>query len=253
MSTYLHMNAWREILARGFDGQEMQPNITPEWLINPATRRRLKLDYLFPGIDVAVRFTGLTAKGQGRRSDWEALEDEQRDQTRVELCKEHGVQLAVIDPLDDPVKQMDGLLTVLSRASRVVAQGDKERAAKKKAMNDLAKVLKETTRIRTTLAQKPDQTLATLAESWRDREAGISAELQQSSTLAQKNVNGAKVARQFKQLDAGQRIAHSHFGQGVITAVDGEGAEMRISILFDGDKERTFLASLVVDKLQAVS
>ncbi|MBI3959736.1 MAG: hypothetical protein HY328_13080 [Chloroflexi bacterium] len=251
MSTYLYMNAWREILARGFDGQEMQLNVTPEWLVNPATRRRLKLDYLFPGIDVAVRFTGLTAKGQGRRSDWEALEDEQRDQTRVELCKEHGVQLAVIDPADDPVKQMDGLLTVLSRASRVVAQGDKERAAKKKAMNDLAKVLKETTRIRTNLAQKPEQTLATLAESWRDREAGISTELQQSSTLAQTNANGAKAARKFKQLDAGQRIAHSHFGVGVIIAVDGEGAEMRISILFDGDRERTFLAALVVDKLQA--
>jgi len=250
-STYIYTNAWREILARGFDGQEMQPNVSPEWLINPATRRRLKLDYLYPGIDVAVRFTGLTAKGQGRRSDWEALEDEQRDQTRVELCKEHGVQLAVIDPADDPVKQMDGLLTVLSRASRVVAQGEKEKAAKKKAMNDLAKVIKETTRIRTSLTQKPDQAMATLAESWRDREAGLSTELQQASTLAQTSANGAKAARKFKQLDSGQRIAHSHFGQGVITAVEGEGAEMRITILFDGDRERTFLAPLVVDKLQA--
>jgi len=245
------MNAWREILARGFDGQEMQPNISPEWLVNPATRRRLKLDYLFPGIDVAVRFSGLTAKGQGRRSDWEAKEDEQRDQTRVELCKEHGVQLAVIGPLDDPVKQMDVLLSALSRANRVVAQGDKERAAKKKAMNGLAKAIKKTTGIRTNLAQKPEQTLATLAESWRDREAGISTELQQSSTLADKKANGAKAARKFKKLDAGQRIAHSHFGAGVITAVDGKGAEVRISILFDGDRERTFLASLVVGKLQA--
>ncbi|RLT44998.1 MAG: hypothetical protein DWI57_01820 [Chloroflexi bacterium] len=251
MSTYLYMNAWREILARGFDGQEVQPNVTPEWLVNPATRRRLKLDYLFPDIGVAVRFIGLTAKGQGKRSDWEALEDEQRDQTRVEMCKEHGVQLAVIDPADDPVKQMDGLLTVLSRASRVVAQGDKERAAKQKAMNDLAKVLKETTRIRTSLAQKPELVLATLAESWRDREAGIATKLQASSTAAQTNANGAKAARKFKQLDAGQRIAHTNFGQGVITAVDGEGADMRISILFDGDRERVFLASLVVDKLQA--
>ncbi len=250
MSTaYLHTNAWREILARSFDGQEMQPNVSPEWLINPATRRRLKLDYYFPGVDVAVRFTGLTAKGQGRRSDWEAMEDEQRDQTRVEMCKEHGVQLAVIDPQDDPVKQIDGLLTVLSRASRVVAQGGKERSAKKKAMNDLAKIVQETTRLRSGLVQKPEQTLASLAESWRDREAGVSTELQHSSVLAQKSANGAKAARKFKKLASGQRISHSHFGQGVITAVDGEGAEMRISILFDGDRERTFLASLVVDKL----
>jgi len=250
MSTYLHMNAWREILARSFDGQEMQPNVSPEWLINPATRRRLKLDYLFPGVDVAVRFTGLTAKGQGRHSDWEAQENEQRDQTRVEMCKENGVQLAVIDPSDEPVKQVDGLLTVLSRASRVVAQGNKEKAAKKKAMNGLAKVSKETNRIRVSLAQKPEQTLATLAESWRDREAGIAHNLQQTSTVAEKSANGAKVTRKFKKLEAGQRIAHSHFGQGVITEMDGDGAEMRISILFDGDKERTFLASLVTDKLQ---
>jgi len=251
-STYLYTSAWREILARSFDGQEMQPNVSPEWLVNPATRRRLKLDYLYPGIDVAVRFTGLTAKGQGRRSDWEALEDEQRDQTRVELCKEHGVQLAVVDPADDPVKQMDGLLTVLSRASRVVAQGDKEKAAKKKAMNDLAKVIKETTRIRANLAQMPEQTLATLAESWRDREAGIATKLQEASAQTQTKVESAKAARKFNKLDSGQRIAHTSFGQGVITALDGEGAEMRISILFDGDRERTFLAALVVDKLQAV-
>lgn len=250
MSTYLHMNAWREILARSFDGQEMQPNVSPDWLINPATRRRLKLDYLFPGIDVAVRFTGLTAKGQGRRSDWEALEDEQRDQTRVEMCKANGVQLAVIDPLDDPVKQMDGLLTVLSRANRVVAQSDKAKAQKKKAMNDLAKVIAETNRIRGNLHTKPEQTLATLAESWRDREAGISTELQQSSTAAAKKVDPVKAVRKFKDLDEGQRVNHTSFGEGVITALDGEGAEMRISILFDGDRERTFLASLVADKLQ---
>ena len=250
MSTYLHMNAWREILARGFDGQAMQPNVSPDWLINPATRRRLKLDYLFPSIDMAVRFIGLTAKGQGRRSDWESLEDEQRDQTRVEMCKANGVQLAVINPLDDPVKQMDGLLTVLSRASRVVAQGDKERAQKKKAMNDLAKVIKEINRIRANLSTKPEQTLATLAESWRDREAGISTELQQSSTAAAKKVDGVKAARKFKTLDEGQRVMHVNFGEGVITALGGKGTEMRISILFDGDRERTFLAALVADKLQ---
>ncbi|MFZ1753319.1 MAG: hypothetical protein WBO46_00330 [Caldilineaceae bacterium] len=249
-TTYLHMNAWREILARAFDGQEMQPNVSPGWLINPATRRRLKLDYLFPGIDVAVRFTGLTAKGQGRRSDWEALEDEQRDQTRVEMCKANGVQLAVIDPQDDPVKQVDGLLTVLSRASRAVAQGHKERAQKQKAMNALAQVIKETSRIRSNLSKKPEQTLATLAESWRDREAGMAASLQQASTIEKKGASNAKVARKFKTLDTGQRVQHTSFGPGVITGLEGEGAEMKISILFDGDRERVFLASLVTDKLQ---
>lgn len=250
-TTYLHMNAWREILARSFDGQELQPNVSPEWLINPATRRRLKLDYYYPGVDVAVRFAGLTAKGQGRRSDWEAMEDEQRDQTRVELCKLNGVQLAVIDPLDDPVKQVDGLLSVLSRANRVVAQSEKDKAWKKKAMNGLAKVIRETNRIRTSLAQKPEQTLATLAESWRDRETGISSALHEADSAKVQSTNGAKAARKFKALAPGQKVSHERFGPGVVTALDGAGAEMRITILFDGDRERTFLAALVTDKLQA--
>jgi hypothetical protein len=41
---YTEMNAWREILARTFDGFFEQDNVSPEWLINPATKRRLKLD-----------------------------------------------------------------------------------------------------------------------------------------------------------------------------------------------------------------
>ena len=64
----LAMNAWREILARIFDGFKAQDNVSPEWLINPATRRRLKLDRLYPDAGVAIRFAGLTAKGQ-RPSD----------------------------------------------------------------------------------------------------------------------------------------------------------------------------------------
>ncbi len=62
-------------------------NVSPDWLVNPATRRKLKLDIYFVEAGVAVRFVGLTAKGQARQSDWEVLEAEQRDQTRAELCR----------------------------------------------------------------------------------------------------------------------------------------------------------------------
>ena len=53
------INGWREVLARIFDGFETEFGISPEWLINPETNRRLKLDYLFPDVGVAVRFVGL--------------------------------------------------------------------------------------------------------------------------------------------------------------------------------------------------
>ena len=93
-STYFAISAWREILARIFTGFDEQDNVSPAWLVNPATNRRLKLDILYPQVGIAVRFVGLTAKGQGRQSDWEALEVEQRDQTRSELCRQNGVQPA---------------------------------------------------------------------------------------------------------------------------------------------------------------
>ena len=76
---YLNMNAWQEIQARIFEGFTIQSNVSPAWLINPATRRKLKLDRLYPEAAIAVRNVGLTAKGQGRQSDWELLEEQQRD------------------------------------------------------------------------------------------------------------------------------------------------------------------------------
>ena len=60
---YTEMNAWREILARTFDGFFEQDNVSPEWLINPATKRRLKLDKFYPEAGLAIRFIGLVAKG----------------------------------------------------------------------------------------------------------------------------------------------------------------------------------------------
>lgn len=248
-SAYLSMNAWREVLARVFDGLEMQPNVSPEWLINPATRRRLKLDYLYPSVGVAVRLTGLTAKGQRRRSDWELLEDQQRDQTRAELCRLNGIQLAVLDPFDEPAKQMDGLLRVLSRATRLTAQTGRASKKKQAAMDALAGATATANQLRVSLAQKPDQMIATLAEAWRDREAGLATELQQASSATKKKPSRAQ-QRKLQALESGQRVVHTRFGDGVITQVSGEGADRQVTILFDADRERTFLASLLADKLE---
>lgn len=251
-SAYLHINAWREILARIFEGTAVEMNVSPDWLVNPATRRRLKLDYLYPEVGVAVRFTGLTAKGQRRRSDWEAMEDQQRDQTRVEICRLNGVQLAVIDPFEEPAKQMDGLLRVLSRTSRLLAQSKESKKRKQLSMDVLGKAHQQATRLHSRLTRQPDQTLATLAEGWRDRETGLAVTLQQAGRLDQ--VEPSEMALEtVATLSSGQRVVHSHFGDGVVTSVSGEGNDRQITVLFEADRERTFLMTRVADKLRPLN
>ena len=62
---YVALNSWREMLARILKDFTAQENVSPEWLVNPATKRRLKLDLYYPEASLAFRFVGLTAKGQG--------------------------------------------------------------------------------------------------------------------------------------------------------------------------------------------
>ena len=93
------VNAWREVLTRIFDGCETQHNVTPEWLVNPDTNRRLKLDYIYPQIGVAVRFTGMEGAGRRRRkSDDEVAAEGAREDSREAVCREHGIVLLSIDP-----------------------------------------------------------------------------------------------------------------------------------------------------------
>ncbi len=237
------INGWRELLARTFEGFPQQDNVSPTWLVNPATRRRLKLDIYYLEAGIAIRFIGLTAKGQGRQSDWEALETEQRDQTRAELCRVNGVQLITVDAADDPLKQLDHLLSSLSRASRTLAQGEQPAAYKQKWMPMLGAARERANRLRTLLAKNPDQMMATWAESWRDREMGLSVGT--PLPLPPPPKKNAKAVRYC----AGQRVRHERFGEGVITAIAGSQAETMLSVLFDAAQERSFLATLVQDKL----
>ena len=174
---YISISTWREILARVFTGFAEQDNVSPEWLVNPATHRRLKLDKYYPEAGVAVRFVGLTAKGQGRQSDWEVLENEQRDQTRAELCRLNGVQLVTVDPQEDLVKQVDGLLSNLARASRALAQGKQPADFKTQWMPALAAARDRAEKLRALIVKNPEQMTANLADAWRDREAGATVEL----------------------------------------------------------------------------
>jgi hypothetical protein len=234
--------AWREILARIFAGITEQENVSPEWLVNPATRRRLKLDKFYPEAGVAVRFVGLTAKGQGRLSDWEVQETEQRDQTRVELCRLNGVQLALIDLDEEPAKQLDGLLRVLARASRTLAQSDQPTAHKQRWMPALNRARTTATDLHTRINRNPEQMMSTLADGWRDREAGLANQ----TTVRQATPRPRAGTVQYV---VGQRVRHDRFGDGVITALRVDDNDSALTVLFDGDQERTFLASLVQEKL----
>ena len=237
--------------SRVFTDFTAQDNVSPEWLINPATRRRLKLDRYYPDAGVAIRFAGLTAKGQGRQSDWEALESEQRDQTRAELCRLNGVQLAVINPLEDPVKQIEGLLRALSRASRVLAQSNRPDRDKQRWMPALSEARAQAEELRSLISKQPEQMIANLAESWRDRETAV----------AMPSPDGARPAVPVKVsvdsaggFSTGQRVRHLRFGEGLITDVTDTADGTQVSILFDGEEQqRTFLLELVADKLEIVA
>lgn len=240
---YLEINAWREILARAFEGFTEQDNVSPAWLINPATRRRLKLDKYYPEAGIAIRFIGLMAKGQGRQSDWEVKETEQRDETRAELCRTNGVQLVLIDPADDPRKQLDHLLQALTRTSRVLAQSQASMQHKQKWMPALHDARGRAAKVHTSLGKNPDQVMASLAESWRDRETGMAQELQAVSATPQRRK--ARVS-----YVVGQRVHHERFGAGTVTKLNEAG---ELSISFDASQERTFVSDLVQDKLTVLS
>jgi hypothetical protein len=241
---YLPMNAWREILARVFTSVSAQDNVTPEWLINPATKRRLKLDKIYPDLGIAVRFEGLTAKGQGRQSDWEAAEAEQRDGTREELCRRNGIELMRIDiDGEDPVKTMDALLRVIARAGRTIEQSSRTAGEKARWMTVIGAARERANSVRLSLTRNSDQSMATLSEAWRDRETALAAAPDPAPRPPP--TAGARLA-----LREGDRLQHERFGPGVVTQLTPNGdGDTKVTILFDGAGERTLLLSLAHDKL----
>jgi hypothetical protein len=246
LGSAFNMMAWREILARTMQGFAVEVDISPTWLVNPATNRRLKLDQLYPQAGLAVRFVGLTAKGQPKQSDWELEEDAQRDQTREELCRQHGVELFLLDPdHPHPSEQLQRLRTILSRLSRTLAQGDRPNQDKLTFMPLLAEArgrLDEITR----RVKRPED-LAIFAELWRDRETATIV----VAARAPAPSNAAKPGRPLR-LAEGDRVQHARFGPGVVETIDVASDDPQITILFDSGEQRTFLSSLVADKLQSI-
>ncbi|MCO6452384.1 MAG: hypothetical protein J5I90_16515 [Caldilineales bacterium] len=246
MSTYLNLMGWNEILARLFDGFECQRDVSPEWLINPGTRRRLKLDLMYPEIGVAVRFTGMQVKGIGRKSDWEELEDASRDEVRKALCRENGIELFLLSPNDGyPSEQFKGLSSVLAGASRRIAQGPRFQG-KAAVMEKLSNARERLEDIRRRVKRQDD--LVPYAEAWRDRETRMVAELSKPTP----HTNGkSKGKAKLPKFEVGQQVEHQSFGPGVITQVDPREDDTYLTIRFVTAGEKRFAGSLAVDKLAA--
>ena len=235
--------AWREILARVMEGFECQENVSPDWLVNPATKRRLKLDQLYPQVGLALRWVGLTASGQPRQSEWELLEEEQRNLTRAELCRLAGIELFLLDPSHaDPRQQLYQLRSTLSRLSRLLAQGDRPDRDKLDLMPQLAAArarLDEVVR----RVHGPDD-LAQFAELWRDRETAAAAATRRPDEGALRRP--ITPAPGFQD---GQAVRHATYGPGTVVAVNRNGADTQVTVRFADGRERNFLASLAAGKL----
>jgi hypothetical protein len=241
-TSFSPINGWREILARVFEGFETEYGIMPEWLVNPETHRRLKLDYFYPEISVAVRFVGLEATGRRqRKSDEEVDAEARREEARTEVCREHGVILVSIELDGEPRAGVRGLETGLARASSQLARSQESQARKQKLMPRLSEARRRAGELSTRLTV-PER-LNLYAEMWRDREASLSAQPQK-----------AKAPIAYRPYEPGMQVMHERFGYGRVESVEPDDTDVRVTVLFDDLSERVFYASLVGGtKLQIVS
>lgn len=230
LPSWLVISAWREILARIFDGFEADLNVSPEWLVNPATKRRLKLDLLYPEIGLAIRFEGLESKQRTQRL---SLEEEAqirvRDDARVEVCRQHGIHLVVVSVVENkPADVFRDLDLAFSRAlDRLTDPHLRQniRAARGTAAALSRKIIRSAD-------------LRLYADLWEDRQYQPSESALAPSARAQ-TIN----------FSPGMEVEHVKFGPGVVTAVEANGDDTLLTVDFVTMGQKTLAASLVADKL----
>ncbi|MCB0210420.1 MAG: hypothetical protein KDJ52_13870 [Anaerolineae bacterium] len=227
---WLEINAWREIFARIFEGVDTQFNITPDWLINPATKRRLKLDMVYTNLGVAVRFEGLRAKQQRRRLSLE--EEEQlrvRQDARVEVCQAHGIQLIVVNTATDKTGDIfQNIDTALSRANRILSD---------EKMRQMLKSCRLTASSLSHKITKPAD-LKIYAELWQDRLYQVPESSGDDS-----------VSNEPLDLIVGMEVEHEKFGPGVVLSVTPDQGDTFVTIDFITAGQKVLAASLIGGKL----
>ena len=224
-------NGWREIFARIFENIETQFNVSPEWLVNPATNRRLKLDMLYPDVGVAVRLEGLQGKQQKRRlSQEEEAQHRTRSDARVEVSKAHGVQLIVVNvATGKPQTVFQQIDAALSYAGKNVED------------NDLLQQLKKARFTASSLNKKivDVSSLKLYADLWDDRQYQLVEQPVQSQTSATPVISYAE----------GMEVEHTIFGPGVVTDTTPSNGDTLITVDFITAGQKTLAASLIGDKL----
>ncbi len=240
MNPAIAMRAWEEILTESLGKFEMEKDARPEWMVNPATGRRLKLDRYYPSLGLAIRFVGLTAKGH-RIGVWEEKEIEERESIRKELCNRNGVRLVLIAPTGDHQDRE------ISKLCQALNQITRKLSTRKNPPRKILSALAESKSICRSIATKAkeEEFIFALAERHRDRE------INKVAALSRKDA-GKKASRTGKiRLRPGTRVRHETFGRGIVDSLEPDGEDTKITIRF-GENSRTFLLSLVSPKLSIV-
>jgi hypothetical protein len=238
----LNWVAWQEILAQVFDGFEIEKDISPEWLTNPTTGRRLKLDRLYPEVGLAVRFVGGRATGQRRRSsDQEVEQEQERDRIRDSLCTQVGLTLLSVDADDpEPWGVLGRVCVALGGASRRLAMSDRPSRVKVRLMPQLAAARERCHDVRGRL--RDPQAMELFVDLWRDREA-------REVSLAQAGARQKRPTAKARRYREGQAVRHVFHGDGTVLSVNKVEDDVEVAVLFLDGSERRFLGSLVPDKL----
>jgi len=236
-----YATAWREILERIFDGFTLQEGVTPDWLVNPDTGRRLKLDRFYPEAAIGFRFVGSTGKRKAPRSEQELEEEARRESIREQLCRDRGVTLIAIHVYEsEPRDVLRDIRSALSRSARVLAQSDQPHEIKAAVTPQLAKAKRVCDGLAARVRRTED--LALYSELWEDR---------QHATRPESPEAPAEGARRHIY-SAGLRVRHDRFGGGIVVDVRPSRADHLVVVQFDDGSERTFAARLVQSKLVPV-
>ena len=223
-------NAWREIMARIYENLRVELNVSPEWLVNPATNRRLKLDLLYPEIGVAVRFEGLQGKQRRQRPSLEEeAQQQQRDLARQEVCRAHGIELIVVDVTSDMPKNI--FRDIDQSLSRV-----KERVKDKTLIKKIAQARASAASLAGRIAKLND--LNIYAELWEDRQYRLA-----------EPAPAPPPSGNLPTLTVGMEGEHINFGPGVVLAIAASNGDTLITVDFVTAGQKTFIASLIADKL----
>jgi hypothetical protein len=230
LPTWLITNAWREIFTRIFENVEVKVNVSPEWLVNPATSRRLKLDLLYPQIGVAVRIEGLQGKQRRQRPSLEEETQQRiRDRSRVEVCRAHGIELIVVDVADDrPQNIFRDIDLSLSRA--------KERIKDRELTQQISRARATAANLARRIDRLKD--LKLYADLWQDRQYQILEPAQTTPPISEIPI-----------FTVGMEVEHSTFGPGVILATTPSNGDTLLTVDFVTAGQKTLAASLVADKL----